>query len=189
MMDGRVYGYAADHVHAIEVVTADGKLHRVTADSEPPLFWALRGGKGNFGVVTALEFILFPVKSFYGGGLYFAGERSMALRDFPSEAAEAMLAVLGPGWFWCTVGFVELRPLGGALEHPSRCAERGTWSERALVALRRRWRPARPGPCLETFSAPSRAPVPRNCASSTVQSATTTSPRSRSSTTHATCSV
>jgi UDP-N-acetylenolpyruvoylglucosamine reductase len=71
---GRTHGYAGDHVRAIEIVTADGELRRVTADSEPDLFWALRGGKSNFGVVTALEFSLFPVKSVYGGVLVFAGE-------------------------------------------------------------------------------------------------------------------
>ena len=46
---------------AIEIVTADGALRRVDAEHEPDLFWALRGGGGNFGVVTALEFDLFPV--------------------------------------------------------------------------------------------------------------------------------
>ncbi len=71
---GRTHGYAADHVRAIEIVTADGELRRVTADSEPDLFWALRGGKSNFGVVTALEFSLFPATSVYGGVLVFAGE-------------------------------------------------------------------------------------------------------------------
>ena len=73
---GRRYGYAADHVHAIEVVTADGELHRATAQTERDLFWALRGGKGNFGVVTALEFKVFPVTEVYGGGLAFAGEHA-----------------------------------------------------------------------------------------------------------------
>jgi FAD/FMN-containing dehydrogenase len=74
---GRRYGYAADHVQALEIVTADGELRRVTADSEPDLFWALRGGgKGNFAVITALEFTLFPVKTFYGGGLYFAAHHA-----------------------------------------------------------------------------------------------------------------
>jgi FAD/FMN-containing dehydrogenase len=71
---GRSMGYAADHVHAIEAVTADGELRRVTADSEPELFWAMRGGKGNFGVVTALEFDLFPADQFYGGCLFFSGQ-------------------------------------------------------------------------------------------------------------------
>ncbi|SNT32453.1 FAD/FMN-containing dehydrogenase [Streptosporangium subroseum] len=72
---GRSHGYAADHVHSLDVVTADGELRHVDAESEPELFWALRGGKGNFGVVTALEFALFPVPRLYGGGIYFPGER------------------------------------------------------------------------------------------------------------------
>jgi FAD/FMN-containing dehydrogenase len=72
---GRSRGYAADHVRSLEVVTADGELRHVDAQSEPDLFWALRGGKGNFGVVTALEFDLFPVPRLYGGAIYFPGER------------------------------------------------------------------------------------------------------------------
>ncbi|MEO3821676.1 FAD-binding oxidoreductase [Plantactinospora sp. B24E8] len=73
---GRTFGYAADHVRRIELVTADGALREVSAEQEPELFWALRGGKGNFGVVTALEFNLFPFDRIYGGGLYFPGERA-----------------------------------------------------------------------------------------------------------------
>jgi FAD/FMN-containing dehydrogenase len=72
---GRSRGYAADHVRSLEIVTADGALRHVDAQSEPELFWALRGAKGNFGVVTALEFDLFPVPRLYGGGIYFPGER------------------------------------------------------------------------------------------------------------------
>ncbi|HTI27907.1 MAG TPA: FAD-binding oxidoreductase [Kutzneria sp.] len=71
---GRSHGYAADHVRSLDVVTADGRLRHVDATSEPELFWALRGGKGNFGAVTALEFDVFPVPRIYGGGLYFPGE-------------------------------------------------------------------------------------------------------------------
>lgn len=72
---GRSHGYAADHVRSLDLVTADGELRHVDAESNPELFWALRGGKGNFGVVTSLEFALFPVSHLYGGGLYFPGER------------------------------------------------------------------------------------------------------------------
>lgn len=67
----RRYGFAADHVRRIDVVTADGELRRVTATDEPDLFWALRGGGGNFGVVTGLEIDLVPVERIFGGGLYF----------------------------------------------------------------------------------------------------------------------
>jgi FAD/FMN-containing dehydrogenase len=72
---GRSHGYAADHVRSLDVVTADGELRHADAQSEPELFWALRGGKGNFGVVTALEFDLFPVPRLYAGAIYFPGER------------------------------------------------------------------------------------------------------------------
>jgi FAD/FMN-containing dehydrogenase len=72
---GRSQGYAADHVHSFEVVTADGRLRQVDAHTEPDLFWALRGGKGNFGVVTALQFDVFAVPRLYGGALYFPGQR------------------------------------------------------------------------------------------------------------------
>ncbi|BDI22280.1 FAD-binding oxidoreductase [Herbiconiux sp. L3-i23] len=67
----RSYGFAADHVRAFEIVTpADGAI-TVDADSHPDLFWALRGGKGGFGVVTAVTIDLFPIAEFYGGGLFF----------------------------------------------------------------------------------------------------------------------
>jgi FAD/FMN-containing dehydrogenase len=56
------------------VVTADGTLRTVTADSDPELFWAMRGCKGNFGIVTAIEFALVPQTRMYAGGLHFAGE-------------------------------------------------------------------------------------------------------------------
>src|SRR6185295_17631044 len=52
-----------------EIVTADGELHRVDADTEPDLFWAIRGGGGNFGVVTRFKYRLHDVPSFTGGML------------------------------------------------------------------------------------------------------------------------
>jgi FAD binding domain/Berberine and berberine like len=68
---GRKYGLAADNVVAAEMVTADGRLIRADADHEPDLFWALRGGGGSFGVVTALEFRLFPHTQAYAGALWY----------------------------------------------------------------------------------------------------------------------
>lgn len=65
----RQYGYAADHVRRIEVVTPDGVLRK--AEDDPDLFWALRGGIGNFGIVSRLEIDLFPVRTLYGGSLYY----------------------------------------------------------------------------------------------------------------------
>lgn len=70
---GRAFGYASDHVRRFEVVTADGRLRSVDARSEPDLFFALRGGKGNVGIVTSLEFELVPVARIYGGSVFYPG--------------------------------------------------------------------------------------------------------------------
>ena len=71
----RKHGLSANSVTAIELVTADGGLRRVDADNDADLFWALRGGGGNFGIVTALEIQLYPVPEVYAGVLFFPWER------------------------------------------------------------------------------------------------------------------
>ena len=71
---GRAFGFAADHVRRLELVTAEGQKLQVSADEHPDLFWGLRGGGGNFGVVTELEIDLMPISEIYGGGLFFTGE-------------------------------------------------------------------------------------------------------------------
>jgi FAD/FMN-containing dehydrogenase len=63
----RKHGLTIDDVLAAEVVTADGRLRRVDAQTEPDLFWALRGGGGNFGVVTRLKYRLHPIDTIFGG--------------------------------------------------------------------------------------------------------------------------
>ncbi|MFM9369169.1 FAD-binding oxidoreductase [Streptomyces sp. Da 82-17] len=78
---GRTFGYAADMVRSFDLVTPDGTLREVTAEAEPELFWALRGGKGNIGVVTSMTFDLLPVASLLGGGIYCPGEHAAALLD------------------------------------------------------------------------------------------------------------
>lgn len=70
---GRRFGQAADHVRELDVVTADGELRTVAPDREPELFWALRGGKGNFGVVVSMVVELFEVARLLGGAMYFDG--------------------------------------------------------------------------------------------------------------------
>ncbi|MEV0068130.1 FAD-binding oxidoreductase [Amycolatopsis sp. NPDC050768] len=137
---GRSHGYAADHVRSLEVVTADGELRHVDPESEPELFWALRGGKGNFAVVTALEFDLFPVPRLYGGALYFPGERMadvlQAWADWHPGTPETMVS-----------SFAVLRlpplpelpePLRGAFSVSLRFAYNGTAEdgERMVAPLR-----------------------------------------------------
>jgi FAD/FMN-containing dehydrogenase len=73
---GRKHGLNANSVTAVEMVTADGSIVRADRDNEPELFWAVRGGGGNFGVVTAIEFDLYPVKELYAGVMFFPFERA-----------------------------------------------------------------------------------------------------------------
>jgi len=68
---GRAYGLSANNVEAVDVVTADGHFRCTDPVSEPDLFWALRGGGGSFGVVTAIELRLFPVTEVYAGLLWW----------------------------------------------------------------------------------------------------------------------
>jgi FAD/FMN-containing dehydrogenase len=72
----RKHGMQTNAVTAIELVTADGELVRTDATHEPELFWALRGGGGNFGVVTAIEFEVQPVRSLYAGAMFFGLEQT-----------------------------------------------------------------------------------------------------------------
>ena len=72
----RKHGIGANQVTAIELVTADGRLVRADAQHEPDLFWALRGGGGAFGVVTAIEFNLFPITEVYAGVLWYPVDRA-----------------------------------------------------------------------------------------------------------------
>ena len=81
---GGKYGPAANSIIAIEVVTADGRLRRVDHEYGSELFWALRGGRGgNFGVITAVEFRLFPVARLDAGVLLVPGmsRRSGSMTD------------------------------------------------------------------------------------------------------------
>ena len=71
---GRKHGIAANSVTAIELVTADGQLLRADPDNDPELFWALRGGGGNFGVVTAMEFRALPDRLLYAGMMLWPAE-------------------------------------------------------------------------------------------------------------------
>lgn len=69
----REFGYAADHVRALDIVTAEGRPLRVTREGEPELYWALLGGGHGLGVVTGMEIGLVPVARLYGGSLSFDG--------------------------------------------------------------------------------------------------------------------
>jgi FAD/FMN-containing dehydrogenase len=84
----RKHGLTIDSVLAAEIVTADGRLRRVDARTEPELFWALRGGGGNFGVVTRLKYRLHPVDTVVGGLLLLPATPEV-IAGFIAEAEAA----------------------------------------------------------------------------------------------------
>jgi FAD/FMN-containing dehydrogenase len=73
---GRTFGFASDRARSFDLVTMDGNLLHVDATSDPELFWALRGGAGNVGIVTKVTFGLVEVSTVYGGGIFFASEHA-----------------------------------------------------------------------------------------------------------------
>jgi FAD/FMN-containing dehydrogenase len=95
---GRKYGFACNRVRAIELVTADGEARTVDAGNEPDLFWALRGGGGDFAVVVALHLDLVPVADAFGGAFLFPGavgaEAVRIWRDWAAEVGENVTSVV-----------------------------------------------------------------------------------------------
>ena len=90
----RQLGLAANSLTAVELVTADGSVIRADASTHRELFWAIRGGGGNFGVVTALEFRLYPIESAYAGMLVWdRSEAEQVLHRWACWAPEAPDAV------------------------------------------------------------------------------------------------
>lgn len=81
----RKYGLTCDNLLRAEVVTAEGERVIASEDENTDLFWALRGGGGNFGVVTSFEFRLHPVAEVYGGPIAYRGEDTETVLDFYRE--------------------------------------------------------------------------------------------------------
>ena len=132
----RKYGLAANSVTAIELVTADGRVVLADAEHDPDLFWALRGGGGNFGVVTAIEFELYPVD-----------ERLRRHAGVPWERAARDLHAWRE---WADTVPDEVTSLGRILQVPPLPdvpeplrGRSSSWSRRRSSATRRRRRAAR----------------------------------------------
>jgi hypothetical protein len=90
----RKYGMTCDNVLSMDIVTADGKPRVASATENEDLFWALRGGGGNFGVVTSFEFRLHPVSTVLGGLVMYPRERAVEIlrfyRHFTQSAPEEL---------------------------------------------------------------------------------------------------
>src|SRR5215210_1677232 len=111
---GRKYGFNAASMREADVVTADGELLRVSANEHPDLFWGLKGGGGNFGIVTSMEFDLYPVGTLYGGDLIYPVEKAAEVLG-----AYARWSAMVPEEMSTGVAFLNVPPLP-ALPEPLR---------------------------------------------------------------------
>lgn len=115
----RKYGLSCDNLHSVDLVTADGAFRTVSAEVDPDLFWGVRGGGGNLGVVTAFEFRLHPVgPQIYSAVVFYPIDRAGALlrawRNFTATAPDAISSEAGIRSIPSAVGFpaeLEGRPI------------------------------------------------------------------------------
>lgn len=96
---GGKFGLVSDNVLSFDVVTADGQLRTASADENADLFWALRGGGGNFGVVTSFEYRVHPVGMLLAGPVFHPLDRAGAVlrfyRDFASHIPDELVTGFG----------------------------------------------------------------------------------------------
>src|SRR5262245_42656195 len=97
----RSYGLASDNRRSVDLVTADGQCLTASATEHPDLFWGIRGGGGNFGIVTSFEYQLHPVGPVLGGMMIYPFAQAKAVlqfhRDFISTAPDAYTCFPGLG--------------------------------------------------------------------------------------------
>jgi hypothetical protein len=95
---GRRYGFACNRVRAIELVGADGEPRTVDAENDPDLFWALRGGGGDYALVTALHLNLVPISDVYAGALLYpaalGAEAVRVYRDWAADVSDDITSVV-----------------------------------------------------------------------------------------------
>lgn len=103
---GRRYGFGADSLRSIDMIGANGELLHCSPKENSDLFWALPGGGGNFGVVTAMEFDLYPVASVYGGNLVYPKESATEALRFYRDWIRTM-----PDELSSSIGIVKFPPL------------------------------------------------------------------------------
>ena len=149
---GRKYGFNAASVREADVVTAEGELLRVSADEHPDLFWGLKGGGGNFGIVTSLEFELYPLTTVYGGDVFYPVEKAAEVLDLYARWSAGLPEEMSTG-----VAFLNIPPLPflpEPLQGKSVIAVRGCYSGEKPEDGEELFRPVREGfgePIMDTF--------------------------------------
>ncbi len=150
---GRKYGLNSAGVREADVVNAEGKLLRVSAEEHEDLFWGLKGGGGNFGIVTSLEFDLYPLTSVYGGNIFYPVEKAHEVLSRYASWSASLSEETTTG-----VAFLNIPPLPFVpepLRGKSVITVRGCYSGEKPEAGEEIFRPVREGlgePIMDTFS-------------------------------------
>jgi FAD/FMN-containing dehydrogenase len=149
---GRRYGFNADSVREADVVSAEGELLKASAHQDADLFWGIKGGGGNFGIVTSLEFSLYPITNVYGGNLFYPMEQAREVLELYAGWDEGL-----PDEMTSAVAFLNFPPVPG-LPEPLRggsfVAVRGCYCGERLEDGEELLRPARQElgePIVDTF--------------------------------------
>jgi FAD/FMN-containing dehydrogenase len=103
---GRRYGLNSASVTEAELVTSDGELVRASAEENAELFWGLKGGGGNFGIVASLVFRLYPLTTVYGGSIFYPVERAREVLDLYARWSAGL-----PDEMTTAVAFMNIPPL------------------------------------------------------------------------------
>jgi hypothetical protein len=107
---GRKYGLNASSVTAAEIVTADGSVVYADEYKNADVFWGIKGGGGNFGIVTSLEFRLYPIQSVYAGAVFYPMEHGRALLDAFAEWTQAIPDEITPAFAFMNVPDIPAAP-------------------------------------------------------------------------------
>jgi hypothetical protein len=163
---GSLHGLTCDNLESVDLVTAGGEYLHVSADEHPDLFWAVRGGGGNFGVATSFEFRLHPVGPMIYAGLMAwpvssAGDVLRAYREIVAEAPAALtifagfisspegdpLLALIPGWFGpiaegesMVAPLRKLQPVLDVVQETPYIAQQQLFDEAAAPGIPRYWK-------------------------------------------------
>jgi hypothetical protein len=149
---GRKYGLNSASVTQAEVVTSGGELVRVRSNENADLFWGLKGGGGNFGIVTSLEFRLYPLATVYGGSVFYPAEKASEVLELYSHWSEGL-----PDEMTTAVTFMNIPPLPSlpeALRGRSVIVVKGCYCGEKPESGEGMFRPVREGfgePIMDTF--------------------------------------